>query len=137
MDNWLPSRYLAFLACLVVCTLAVAGWHHGLDARGGTEPVNAAIHVGKGAGTHSFQLTKDGKISNEHDYGDASPTVLAQQLILKYPNIRMVFSGPGIGSKDPNTPIRLVDVLPTILTTMGIHYDPADLDGEAVKLPKP
>jgi arylsulfatase A-like enzyme len=52
-------------------------------------------------------------------------------------NIPMVFSGPGIGSKDPNTSIRLVDVLPTLLTTMGIHYDPADLDGEAVKLPKP
>jgi hypothetical protein len=52
-------------------------------------------------------------------------------------NIPMVFSGPSIGTKDPNTPIRLVDVLPTILTTMGIHYDAADLDGEAVKLPKP
>jgi hypothetical protein len=52
-------------------------------------------------------------------------------------NIPMVFAGPGIGSKDPNTPIRLVDVLPTILTTMGVHYDRAALDGEAVKLPKP
>jgi arylsulfatase A-like enzyme len=51
-------------------------------------------------------------------------------------NIPMVFSGPGIGSKDPNKRIRLVDVLPTILTTMGIHYHAADLDGEAVKLPK-
>jgi len=28
-------------------------------------------------------------------------------------------------------------VLPTILTTMGVDYDPDDLDGEAVKLPKP
>lgn len=52
-------------------------------------------------------------------------------------NIPMVFSGPGIGSKDPNAQIRLVDVLPTILTAMGIPYDAADLDGEAVKLPKP
>jgi hypothetical protein len=52
-------------------------------------------------------------------------------------NIPMVFYGPGIGSKDPNTEMRLVDVLPTILETMGIDYDPADLDGEAAKLPKP
>jgi Type I phosphodiesterase / nucleotide pyrophosphatase len=52
-------------------------------------------------------------------------------------NIPMVFYGPGIGSKDPNMEMRLVDVLPTILETMGIDYDPADLDGEAAKLPKP
>jgi hypothetical protein len=58
----------------------------------------------------------------------------SQKLVQSIP---MVFYGPGIGSKDPNRPMRLVDVLPTILTTMGIDYDPADLDGEAVKLPKP
>ena len=52
-------------------------------------------------------------------------------------NIPMVFYGPGIGTKDPNREMRLVDVLPTILDTMGIDYAPADLDGEAVKLPKP
>ena len=52
-------------------------------------------------------------------------------------NIPLVFYGPGIGSKDQNRQARLVDVMPTILTTMGIHYDRADLDGEAVKLPKP
>jgi arylsulfatase A-like enzyme len=51
--------------------------------------------------------------------------------------IPMVFYGPGIGSKDPKAEMRLVDVMPTILETMGIDYDPADLDGEAVKLPKP
>jgi hypothetical protein len=51
-------------------------------------------------------------------------------------NIPMVFYGPGVGSKDPNTEMRLVDVMPTILQTMGVDYDPADLDGEAVKLPK-
>jgi glutamate synthase domain-containing protein 2 len=33
MDNWLPSRYLAFIACLLACTLAVAGWHHGLGVK--------------------------------------------------------------------------------------------------------
>ena len=52
-------------------------------------------------------------------------------------NIPLVFYGPGIGSKDQNGEARLVDVMPTILKTMGIHYDPADLDGEAVMLPKP
>lgn len=56
------------------------------------------------------------------------------RLIQKIP---MVFYGPGIGSKDPKEEMRLVDVMPTILKTMGIDYDPADLDGEAVKLPKP
>jgi arylsulfatase A-like enzyme len=52
-------------------------------------------------------------------------------------NIPMVFYGPGIGSRDPNREMRLVDVLPTVLETMGIDYDPADLDCEAAKLPKP
>ena len=51
--------------------------------------------------------------------------------------IPMVFHGPGIGSKDSNRDMRLVDVMPTILETMGIAYDEDDLDGEAVKLSKP
>ena len=51
--------------------------------------------------------------------------------------IPMVFVGPGIGSKDSNREIRHVDVLPTILETMGIDYDEDDFDGEAVKLSKP
>ena len=42
--------------------------------------------------THHY-LTRTGAISSERDYGDTAPTVLAQKLILKYPNIRMVFSG--------------------------------------------
>ncbi len=49
-------------------------------------------------------------------------------------NIPMVFSGPGVGSRDSHREIRLVDVLPTILETMGIDYDKRDLDGRAVKL---
>ena len=52
-------------------------------------------------------------------------------------NIPMVFYGPGIGSKDPDDQMRLVDVTPTILKTMGIAFDPADLDGKAVRLPRP
>jgi hypothetical protein len=51
--------------------------------------------------------------------------------------IPMIFAGPGVGSKDPNRAMRLADVMPTVLDLMGIDYDPTDLDGEAVKLPKP
>jgi hypothetical protein len=51
-------------------------------------------------------------------------------------NIPMVFYGPGVGSKDSNKEMRLVDVMPTILKTMGISYDEDSVDGEAVKLSK-
>ncbi len=49
-------------------------------------------------------------------------------------NIPMVFSGPGVGSRDSLKEIRLVDVLPTILETMDIDYDRSDVDGRAVRL---
>jgi len=49
--------------------------------------------------------------------------------------IPMIFSWPGLKAAEPNQPMRLVDVLPTILTTMNIDFDPADLDGEAIRLP--
>jgi hypothetical protein len=49
-------------------------------------------------------------------------------------NIPMVFYGPGVGSKDSNKEMRLVDVMPTILKTMGISYDEDSMDGEAVRL---
>jgi arylsulfatase A-like enzyme len=49
-------------------------------------------------------------------------------------NIPMVFYGPGVSSQDSRTELRHVDVLPTILKTMGIPYDEADLDGEAVRV---
>ena len=49
-------------------------------------------------------------------------------------NIPMVFSGPGVNPKDSGIELRHVDVLPTILETMGIDYDPSDFDGEAVDL---
>jgi hypothetical protein len=49
-------------------------------------------------------------------------------------NIPMVFYGPGVGSKDSNKELRLVDVMPTILKTMGIDYDKNSLDGEAARL---
>jgi Type I phosphodiesterase / nucleotide pyrophosphatase len=55
----------------------------------------------------------------------------AQQLVQRIP---MVFYGAGVGSRDSNQEIRLVDVMPTILTAMGIQYDATSLDGEAVAL---
>jgi 3',5'-cyclic AMP phosphodiesterase CpdA len=42
--------------------------------------------------THHY-LTSTGAISTQRDYGDTAPNVLARELILKYPNVRMVFSG--------------------------------------------
>jgi hypothetical protein len=49
-------------------------------------------------------------------------------------NIPMIFYGPGVGSKDSGKEIRLVDVMPTILETMGIDYDKHDVDGRAARL---
>jgi Type I phosphodiesterase / nucleotide pyrophosphatase len=49
--------------------------------------------------------------------------------------IPMVFAWPGLDATERAEPMRLVDVLPTILTTMEIDFDPADLDGEAIELP--
>ena len=48
--------------------------------------------------------------------------------------IPMVFYGPGISSADSSREFRHVDVLPTILETMGIAYDEDDFDGEAVDI---
>jgi hypothetical protein len=49
-------------------------------------------------------------------------------------NIPMVFYGPGVSSKDSRRELRLVDVVPTVLKTMGIHYDRDAFDGRAVDL---
>ena len=51
-------------------------------------------------------------------------------------NIPMILAGAGVGARDSRKEIRLVDVLPTILETMGIDYDDDDFDGEAVRLPR-
>jgi hypothetical protein len=42
--------------------------------------------------THAY-LTKTGTISTSAEYGDTAPLVLSRELIVKYPNIRLVFSG--------------------------------------------
>jgi len=58
----------------------------------------------------------------------------ANELVQRIP---MVFYGAGVGSPDSNHPLRLVDVMPTILGAMGVNYDPSDLDGDAVALSAP
>lgn len=62
----------------------VVGWAQRVVA---THPRHNVIVV-----THHY-LASNGAISPKRDYGDTAPTVLARELILKYPNIRMVFSG--------------------------------------------
>jgi arylsulfatase A-like enzyme len=47
-----------------------------------------------------------------------------------------VFFGPGVSKKDSKLELRHVDILPTILETMGIPYDEDDFDGEALDLSK-
>jgi hypothetical protein len=49
--------------------------------------------------------------------------------------IPMVFSWPGLAATTRTEPMRLADVLPTILTAMDIEFDPDDMDGEAFELP--
>lgn len=48
--------------------------------------------------------------------------------------IPMLFYGPGVSSRDSSRELRLVDVMPTILKSMGIPYDRHDFDGRAVNL---
>ncbi len=51
-------------------------------------------------------------------------------------NVPVIFSWPGlVAGATPSTEIRSVDLLPTILTAMGISYDAGSMDGRAVTLP--
>ena len=75
----------------------------------------------------------DGLVATDVTYGVVGDHGGYNRLIQ---NIPMVFSGPGVNPKDSGIELRHVDVLPTILETMGIYYDAADFDGEAVDLSK-
>ncbi len=50
-------------------------------------------------------------------------------------NIPMIFSWSGLEAGELPVAMRSVDILPTILTLMGIPYDPSAMDGQAVALP--
>ena len=50
-------------------------------------------------------------------------------------DIPIVFAGGGVGAKDLRAGVRSVDIMPTILKTMGIK-PMHKLDGRAYELPK-
>jgi hypothetical protein len=75
-----------------------------------------------------------GLVATDVTYGVVGDHGGHNRLIQQIP---MIFAGPGVGAKDPNQEMRLVDVTPTVLDLMGVDYNPADFDGQAVKLPKP
>jgi hypothetical protein len=75
-----------------------------------------------------------GLVRTNATYGVAGDHGGSTKLIQSIP---MVFYGPGVGAKDSNREMRLVDLMPTILHTMGIDYDQDSVDGEVVKLSKP
>jgi hypothetical protein len=72
-----------------------------------------------------------GLTATDTTYGVIGDHGGANQLVQRIP---MVFYGAGVGSKDSNRELRLVDVMPTILDAMGIPYDEDSLDGEAARL---
>jgi hypothetical protein len=52
-------------------------------------------------------------------------------------NIPIVFSWPGLeAGETPSKALRSVDILPTILTTIGISFDASSMDGTAFQLPQ-
>ncbi len=71
-------------------------------------------------------------LRNNTTYGVMGDHGGAQREVQRIP---MIFSWPGLEAAAPSDEMRLVDILPTILTTMGIAFDPSTMDGEAVQLP--
>lgn len=68
-------------------------------------------------------------LANDTTYGVMGDHGGHQQEVQQIP---LIFSWPGLQPRAVGTPARLVDVLPTILNTMGIGFDRADLDGRAL-----
>jgi hypothetical protein len=108
---------------------------YGTNRMTGAEQSWFARHGGELVDTMAAPNGPDvvGLTATDVTYGVMGDHGGANELVQRIP---MVFYGAGVGSKDSNRKMRLVDVMPTILKIMGIDYDPADLDGEAVKLPK-
>jgi hypothetical protein len=72
-----------------------------------------------------------GLLENDVTYGTKGDHGGHSRLIQRIP---MIFSGPGVSSRDSRRGMRLVDVMPTVLKAMGIRYDGDELDGRAVRL---
>lgn len=109
---------------------------YGTNRMTGAEQSWFARHAGELVDTMAAPNGPDvvGLTATDVTYGVMGDHGGANELVQRIP---MVFYGAGVGSKDSNRKMRLVDVMPTILKTMGIDYDENSLDGEAVKLPKP
>jgi hypothetical protein len=73
-----------------------------------------------------------GLLRNDTSYGVAGDHGGAQRPVQEIP---IVFAGAGVGPRDSRFPLRSVDILPTILRTIGIRARPG-LDGHAVTLPR-
>jgi hypothetical protein len=71
-----------------------------------------------------------GLLRADTSYGVAGDHGGAQKPVQQIP---IVFYGSGVGSADSGYPLRSVDILPTVLTKMGIPLG-AGLDGTAVQL---
>lgn len=77
--------------------------------------------------THSY-LTSSGAISTSREYGDTAPSVLARELVLKYPNVRMVISGHAGRAGHRVDRGRAGNRVDTFLTTMhDNHTNPVRL----------
>jgi hypothetical protein len=72
-----------------------------------------------------------GLLHDDTSYGVAGDHGGAQKPVQEIP---IVFYGAGVGSSDPRTALRSVDILPTVLRAMGLPRG-ATLDGRAVALP--
>ena len=74
-----------------------------------------------------------GLLRNDTSYGVAGDHGGHQEPVQRIP---IVFAGAGVGPSDSWAPMRSVDILPTILSEMGIPADPG-VDGRARHLPGP
>lgn len=72
-----------------------------------------------------------GLLRDDTSYGVAGDHGGHQEAVQRIP---IVFAGAGIGPRDSSARMRSVDVLPTVLETMGITPGPG-LDGRARRLP--
>jgi hypothetical protein len=106
---------------------------YGTNRMTGADRSWFARHAGELVDTMAASNGPDvvGLTSTNVTYGVIGDHGGANQLVQRIP---MVFYGAGVGSRDSNRDLRLVDVMPTILKTMGISYDENSLDGEAARL---
>ena len=109
---------------------------HGTNRNTGAERAWAARHGDELVDTMAHPSGPEvvGLLRSDVTYGvmgdHGGHTRLVQQ-------IPMVFYGAGVGSKDSNREMRLVDVMPTVLELMGLPYDEDAFDGHAMKVSKP